>query len=64
MFEILPENTEGRGAVLFSLETTPGHNVAVAGSFNDWDPAAAPMKYFPAERIYKIAIRLEPGECC
>ena len=28
----------------FTLTAGPGHSVALAGSFNDWDPDTAPMK--------------------
>lgn len=62
MFVLLPEKAQGRRAVLFSLETSPGHTVAVAGSFNDWNPDAAPMQYESGDRLYKSIIFLEPGE--
>lgn len=62
MFELLPEKSEGRKAILFSLETSPGHTVAVAGSFNDWDPAAAVMEYDAGKHVYKVVVLLSPGE--
>lgn len=62
MFELLPDKcTQGR-KVLFSLEAAPDRTAAVAGSFNDWDPSAAPMEYDSATKTYRIIIDLLPGE--
>ena len=62
MFEIQPAGRKGRVTVVFSLETSPGRTVGVAGSFNDWDPSVTPMKYDSAEHVYRASIVLEPGE--
>ena len=62
MFKLQPANGEGRVTVVFSLEASPGRSAAVAGSFNDWDPSVTPMRYDPAERVYKAVMVLEPGE--
>jgi 1,4-alpha-glucan branching enzyme len=34
--------------VRFELEAEAGSQVAVAGTFNDWDPAKNPMNAIPA----------------
>ena len=62
MFELLPDKCAKGRKVLFSLEAAPGRTAAVAGSFNDWDPAMAPMEYDSASKTYRITIELCPGE--
>ena len=46
----------------FSINAGIGKKVSVAGSFNDWDPAMAPMEYDSASKTYRITIELCPGE--
>lgn len=36
--------------------------VALAGSFNDWDPEADPMKYIKTRSVWKKGITFKPGE--
>lgn len=62
MFELLSEKCSRGCKVLFSLEAPQGRTAAVAGSFNDWDPAAAPMAYDPLTKTYKACVELEAGE--
>ncbi len=45
----------------FKLVTAPGSQVSVAGTFNNWDPMANPMKDTPDNGIYKATLRLPPG---
>jgi 1,4-alpha-glucan branching enzyme len=47
--------------VEFQLEAEAGSKVAVAGTFNDWDPAKNPMKDNPDSGHYKTVIALAPG---
>ena len=45
----------------FTLTAGPGHSVALAGSFNDWDPELLPMAYSPETSAYGCTIHLAPG---
>ena len=51
-----------RRMVEFSYEGNPGHFVAVAGSFNDWDPEVSRLTYDPARHLYSAEIELERGD--
>lgn len=62
MFELLKDKCAKGRKVLFSLEGAQGRSAAVAGSFNDWEPAATPMKYDAASRTYRAIVELAPGE--
>jgi 1,4-alpha-glucan branching enzyme len=62
MFQLLSERCANGYKVLFTLETTSGRTVAVAGSFNDWDPAAAPMLRQKDSNVYQTELVLPPGE--
>ena len=62
MFQLLSERCANGYKVLFTLETSSGRAVAVAGSFNDWDPAAAPMSRQKDTNIYQTELVLPPGE--
>jgi 1,4-alpha-glucan branching enzyme len=62
MFQLLSERCANGYKVLFTLETSSGRSVAVAGSFNDWDPAAAPMTRQKDTDIYQTELVLPPGE--
>lgn len=46
--------------VCFSHSAPPGHTVALAGVFNDWDPAKKQMTYL--ENIYSCSLELLPGK--
>lgn len=62
MFELLSERCAQGRKVLFTLATSPGHTVAVAGSFNDWDPAFTPMEYDETNKLYRVDVYLKAGE--
>ena len=62
MFELLSEKCAKGRKVLFSLEASQGRSAAVAGSFNDWEPAATPMQYDPQSQTYRAIVELAPGE--
>lgn len=46
--------------VILSLTAAAGKEVAVAGSFNDWDPDLAPM-LDDGSGTYKVELQLAPG---
>lgn len=48
--------------VEFRLAAEPGSDVAVAGSFNDWDPKRHPMKHNPKKGFHMSVIALPPGK--
>ena len=37
-------------------------SVSLAGSFNDWDKEADPMKYIKSRSVWKKGITFRPGE--
>ena len=39
----------------------PASRVAVVGDFNDWDPAATPLRRAPDGRAWVVELRLPPG---
>ena len=45
----------------FTLTAGPGHSVALAGSFNDWDPDTAPMKDADGSGCYRCTGSLQAG---
>ncbi len=47
--------------VTFTVEAAPGKTVAVAGSFNDWDPDKKPLEYKAEKGVYSGVVMLEPG---
>ena len=47
--------------VRFELAAQPGSKVFVAGSFNNWDPAANPLEKSMDGGSYQAAFRLPPG---
>ena len=46
--------------VSFSLEAPGAERVAIAGDFNDWDPASQVLKK-DKKGVWKTSIRLLPG---
>lgn len=61
---MIKRNTPGNGdpcVVTFTLpaEEHPGERVSVVGDFNDWDPAAAPLR--KRNGHLSTALTLEPG---
>ena len=47
--------------VLFTFSGGPGHQVALTGSFNDWDPAKLFMEYLDSENLYTVELQLAAG---
>lgn len=45
----------------FTFTTEPGREIALAGSFNDWDPAVAPMNDPDGSGRYRCTVSLKPG---
>ena len=45
----------------FKFAAKPGSEVYVAGSFNNWDPKATPLKDMPQIGLYATALRIPPG---
>ncbi|HBC86417.1 MAG TPA: hypothetical protein DCZ94_05635 [Lentisphaeria bacterium] len=57
--KLLPVGTQRR--VRFKLLAKPGSQVFVAGTFNNWNPTANPMKDNPESGHYKAVLRVPPG---
>ncbi len=51
-----------RKRVTFELKREPNLQVFVAGSFNDWDSKARPMKDKKKDGHYSTTLLLSPGE--
>ena len=47
--------------VHFAFKTEPGSLVYVAGTFNNWDPTANPLKDNPDSGHCKATLHLHPG---
>ena len=52
---------EGTRAVSFRLAAPASSRVAVVGDFNDWDPAATPLRLSSSGGIWTVELRLKPG---
>ena len=50
-----------RKRISFEFTAEPGSEVSVAGSFNNWDPAATPLKDKDSAGLYRRALLLPPG---
>lgn len=50
-----------RKRVTFQIKATPGSEVFVAGSFNDWDPQQHQLRDNPDTGHYKATLTLPPG---
>ncbi len=62
MVKLLDNEKNDAGRVCeFSVTAKPGLKVFVAGSFNDWDPEAAPMSEPAGDGHYICRITLAPG---
>ena len=53
--------SEGTRRVRFDLTVEPGKQVFVAGTFNNWDPTANPLKDNPGSGHCKATLRVPPG---
>lgn len=47
--------------VEFRFRAPPGRKVAVAGTFNGWNPMSAPMSYDGSSGCYKAVVVVSPG---
>jgi 1,4-alpha-glucan branching enzyme len=47
--------------VRFELLAEPGSQVFVAGTFNNWNPSANPLKDNPESGLFKAAIHVPKG---
>ncbi|MDR0932451.1 MAG: glycogen-binding domain-containing protein [Victivallales bacterium] len=54
------ENTAKR-VCKFAVKAKPGQKVSLSGSFNDWDPDAAPMQDRLGDGHYLCEVELSPG---
>ena len=52
---------KGRKRVELELTAEPGSDVFVAGSFNDWAPAAKPLKPVGGNGQYRTTLMLPQG---
>jgi 1,4-alpha-glucan branching enzyme len=59
IMKLLPERIERH--VQFELSVPPGCQVFVAGTFNNWNPTANPMKDNPGSGHCKVTLSLAPG---
>lgn len=41
--------------------SAPATSVAVVGDFNDWDPAATPLRPTSQQGVWSVELRLKPG---
>ena len=54
-------NTSAKRKITFTFKDEPGKKVFVAGSFNDWDPNAAPMEDRDQAGVYTATLRIPRG---
>jgi 1,4-alpha-glucan branching enzyme len=52
---------EHRENVQFKLAAQPGSEVSVAGTFNNWNPAANPLVQYPEGGVFKTAMQIPKG---
>ena len=62
MVVVLKKGASELRRVMFFAPGAAGEKFMLAGSFNDWDPDKAVMKYDPARGGYAISLELAPGE--
>ena len=48
-------------AVVFTVRADPGKAVYLAGTFNNWDPAAKKMSDKKEAGVYTVSVKLAPG---
>jgi hypothetical protein len=51
----------GARSVELRLVVPAGSRVVVVGDFNDWDPAATPLRPAGEPGVWKVELRLKPG---
>ncbi len=47
--------------VRFVVAVPEAHTVALVGTFNDWDPAATPLRAGPSAGVWVVEVPLAPG---
>jgi hypothetical protein len=52
---------EGTRPVSFRLAAPAASRVSVVGDFNDWDPAATPLRLTNSQGVWTVELRLKPG---
>jgi hypothetical protein len=52
---------EGTRPVSLRLTAPASSRVAVVGDFNDWDPAATPLRLSGSQGLWTVELRLKPG---
>ena len=52
---------DGTRPVSIRLAAPTSSRVAVVGDFNDWDPAATPLRLTSSQGIWIVELRLKPG---
>ncbi len=61
MLKIAPLEKDCSFKVEFSFEAAPGRRIAVAGSFNDWDPETHPLVFDSGRGCYLLSLTLASG---
>ncbi|HEX3234921.1 MAG TPA: isoamylase early set domain-containing protein [Gemmatimonadales bacterium] len=56
-----PTPSGGARSVELRLVAPTGSQVVVVGDFNDWDPAATPLRPAGEPGVWKVELRLKPG---
>ena len=57
-----PPRGTADGGVQFALVAPGAHTVTVVGDFNDWDPAATPLRPVAGPRgVWSVQVPLHPG---
>ncbi len=51
----------GKRRVVFQFRASPGSTIGLAGSFNQWDPAAKVLQDKKGEGLYTGILMLSPG---
>ncbi len=59
--ELLAAEDFGGRMFKFTVTAQPGSVVALAGSFNDWDPLQAPMADDEGNGLYSCTVTLDAG---
>ncbi len=61
MVEVIRKSGKAGKLVRFSYAAAPGRSVALAGVFNDWDPATVVMEYSTEKSAYYCELELPAG---
>lgn len=57
----VPKAGAGHTVVRFALDAPGAERVALVGDFNDWDPAATPMRRGPSRDIWSVSLPVSRG---